>query len=137
MLMGIGFLAVVLASVCEAFCNFSRVAMPQYKPGFMKTPFRWVFETLWVLLLLAGGVSLLLDVTVNSAPWLFFIIAVVAFWLILPLLFNPIMQRRFLPHWEEVKRELAPKGLNENNYWRDDWWKLEEKRRKKKQKPAA
>jgi hypothetical protein len=63
-----------------------------------------------------------------------FVIAIAAFWLIFPFLFTPIMRRRLLPHWEEVRKELAPKGLNESNYWRDDWWMIEEKRKKKKQK---
>ncbi|MDD5190655.1 MAG: hypothetical protein PHE50_06415 [Dehalococcoidales bacterium] len=135
MLTLIGLILILLSAVGEAFCNFGRAAMPQYKPGILKTPFRWVFEVLWVLLLLGGGIALLLDAMV-SGLWLLVVITIVVFWLLLPLLFNTIMQKRFLPHWEEVKRELAPKGLNENNYWRDDWWKLEEKRRKKKQKPA-
>ena len=52
MLTGIGLLLIILASLLEAFCTFSRDAMPQYQPKLMKTRFRWVMEVLWVLLLL-------------------------------------------------------------------------------------
>jgi len=137
MFLMIGYIAILLAAVVEAFCNFSRAALPQYKPGFMQGWFRWVMEVLWVILLLAGGVALLADVAINGAPWYFVVIAIAMFWLIFPLLLGPIIRRRFLPHWEEVKKELAPKGLNENNYWRDDWWMIESKRRKKKTRPPA
>jgi len=130
----IGFLLIVMASLLEAFCDFGRAALPQYKPGILKTRFRWVVEGLWILLLLAGGVALLIDVTFGTSTVIVFVIAIAAFWLIFPFLFTPIMRRRLLPHWEEVRRELAPKGLNENNYWRNDWWMLEEKRKKKKTK---
>jgi|GEM_PF-642259 len=133
----IGYVGILLAAVVESFCTFSRTALPQYKPGIMKTWFRWVMEALWVILLLGGGVMLLADVIINAAPWYFTVIAISMFWLIFPLLLGPIMRRRFLPHWEEVRKELAPKGLHENNYWRDDWWMIESKRRKKKVKPAA
>ena len=132
MYMFIGFFLIILASLVESFCTFGRQAMPEYKPGLLKGGIRWVFEGLWVLLLLAGGVSLLVDVWLFGGPWWEFVIGIAAFWLILPFLFAPILRRRLLPHWEEVKKELAPKGLSENTYWRDDWWMLEERRKKKK-----
>ena len=132
MLTGIGLLLIILASLLEAFCTFSRDAMPQYQPKLMKTRFRWVMEVLWVLLLLGGGVMMLLGALISGI--VLFFIAIVAFWLILPLVAHPMLQRRLLPTWEELKKELAPKGFTENNYWRYDWWKVEAKRRKKKSK---
>jgi hypothetical protein len=129
----VGCLLVLVASVIEAYCAFGRLARPDVKPGILKTPFRWVMEALWVIALLAGGVFLLL----SPGSWILALAAVVGFWLVLPFLITPIMRNRLLPHWDEVKSELEPKGLNEKNYWREDWWMVEDKRQEKKKKQRA
>lgn len=123
-----GLILVLVASVLERFCEFGRQARPDVKPGILKTPFRWVLEALWVLLLLAGGVFLLL----SPGSWIFALAAVIGFWLVLPFLITPIMRNRLLPRWDNIKSELAPKGYTEKDYWRGDWWMLDKKQKKAK-----
>ena len=60
------------------------------------------------------------------------LIGIVLFWLVLPFIITPIMRNRILPPWDEVKVELEPKGYNERNYWRGDWWMIESKQKKRK-----
>jgi len=126
-----GFVLILVASVVEAYCAFGRLARPDVKPGILKGWARWVIEGLWVLMLLVGGTMLLF---VPGIGWMMALAGVVGFWLILPFLITPIMRNRLLPHWDEVKTELAPKGYNEKNYWRGDWWMIESKQQKKKKK---
>jgi len=129
-----GFLLVLVASALERFCEFGRQARPDVKPGILKTPFRWVLEALWALMLLAGGVLLLLPEVVGlvQGTWIFALVAVIGFWLILPFFITPIMRNRLLPRWDQVKAELEPKGYNEKNYWRGDWWMVDKKQKKAK-----
>jgi len=126
----LGIALVLVASVVERFCEFGRQARPDVKPGILKTPFRWVLEALWMLLLLAGGVLLLL----SPGTWIFALVAVIGFWLVLPFLITPIMRNRLLPRWAEVKAELEPKGYNEKDYWRGDWWMVDKKQKAKREK---
>ncbi len=130
-----GYFLIMLASAVEAFCSFSRSAQPRYQPGIMKTPFRWVFEVLWVILLVVGGVSMLID-AIFSGAWYLFVIAIALFWLVLPLAFAVIIKRIFLPSWDEVKKELKPIGYTEQNYRRGSWWKKEAPSRGKKNKES-
>jgi hypothetical protein len=129
----LGFLLVIVASALETYCSFGRLARPDIKPRLLKSWFRWVLEVLWVILLITGC----------SLPFLFRWdlfglilsgIAVVSFWLVLPFLLNPIMRNRLLPNWDEVKAELKPKGYDEKNYWRGDWWMVEDKKKLKKKR---
>ncbi len=124
----IGFILVLVASIIERFCEFGRQAQPKYKPGILKTPFRFVLEALWLLMMLASAVLLFF---VN---WWLAVISVILFWVILPIILTPILRYRILPHWDEVKSELEPLGLNEKNYWREGWWMVEEKQKKTKKK---
>jgi hypothetical protein len=128
----IGFVLVLVASVLETYCTFGRQARPEVKPRILKTRFRWVLESLWVIMLVAGGALLLF----RSDPLGIIMagIAVISFWLILPFIITPIMRNRLLPPWDEVKKELIPKGYDEKNYWRGDWWMVEDKKKVKKKK---
>jgi len=132
----IGTLLVLVAAVVQAFCEFGRLARPDMKPALLRSWFRWVFEVLWALMLLAGGGLLLL----GEGGWLMAAIAVAGFWLVLPFLLTPIIRNRLLPHWDEVKSELASRKFNdkepysEKNYWRGDWWMVESKQKKKRPK---
>lgn len=128
----LGFLLVLLASVLETYCSFGRQARPDVKPAILKSWFRWVLEALWVLLLVAGGGMLLLRT--DQIGLILAGVAVVSFWLILPFILTPIVRNRLLPPWDEVKTELVPKGYDEKNYWRGDWWMIEEKQKTKKKK---
>jgi 4-hydroxybenzoate polyprenyltransferase len=130
MLMALGFILILVASVLEAFCTFGRQARPDVKPGILKTPVRWVLETLWALMMLGGGVALL----ISPLSWIGALVAVIGFWLILPFMITPILRYRLLPHWDEVKTELIPKGYNEKSYWRGDWWMSPDKQKPKKAK---
>ena len=125
----IGFVLIILASLLEAFCAFSRLAKPDFAPGILKGWSKWVLETLWVLMLLGGGSLLFLFAGAIPA-----LAAVFGFWLILPFLITPIMRRRLLPPWDEVKADLILKDYNEHTYWRGDWWMKPEKQRKNKNK---
>jgi hypothetical protein len=131
----LGFLLVLGASALETYCAFGRMARPDVKPDILKSRFRWVLETLWILLLIAGGVFLLLRV--DPIGIILAGVAVVSFWLVLPFILTPIMRNRLLPHWDEVKTELIPKGYDEKNYWRGDWWMVEDKQKPKKKKSST
>jgi hypothetical protein len=124
----LGFVSILLASALEVYCTFGRQARPNIKPGILKSPFRWIMESLWVILLIVGSGMLFLK------GWYLAVAGILGFWLILPFILTPIMRYRLLPHWQEVKTELEPKGLNEKNYWREDWWMVEEKQKKLKRK---
>jgi hypothetical protein len=128
----IGFLLVLVASVIERYCEFGRQARPDVKPGILKSWFRWVLEALWILMLVAGGALLL--IRGDQIGLILAGVAIVGFWLIIPFLLTPIIRNRLLPPWDEVKNELTPKGYNEKDYWRGDWWMVEEKKKPKKKK---
>ncbi len=128
----IGFFLVLVASVIERYCEFGRQARPDVKPGILKSWFRWVLEALWVLMLVAGGVLML--IRSDQIGLILAGVAIVSFWIIIPFLLTPIIRNRLLPPWDEVKNELAPKGYNEKDYWRGDWWMVEEKQKPKKKK---
>jgi hypothetical protein len=124
------FILVLVASVLETYCEFGRQARPDVKPGILKSRFQWVLEALWVLLLLAGGAMLLLRF--DQFGLILAGVAIIGFWLVLPFILTPIMRNRLLPPWDEVKKELIPKGYDEKNYWRGDWWMVEDKKKTKK-----
>ncbi len=126
---GLGALMILLASALETFWSFGRQARPNVKPAILRGWGKWVALALWIILLLGGGVFLLDFQPIVAA------IGVFSFWLVLPFILTPIFRNRLLPKWEQVKKELAPKGLNEKDYWRGDWWM--EERRKKQQKEKA
>jgi len=126
----IGFLLVLVASVIERYCEFGRQARPDVKPGIFKSWFRWFLEALWALMLVAGGVLLL--IRGDQIGLILAGVAVVSFWVIIPFILTPIIRNRLLPPWDEVKNELGPKGYNEKDYWRGDWWMVEEKKKPKK-----
>jgi hypothetical protein len=128
----IGFLLVLVASVIERYCEFGRQARPDVKPGILKSWFRWVLEALWILMLVAGGVLML--IRSDQIGLILAGVAVVSFWVIIPFILTPIIRNRLLPPWDEVKNELTPKGYNEKDYWRGDWWMVEEKKKPKKKK---
>jgi cytochrome b subunit of formate dehydrogenase len=131
----VGFILVVMASVIERYCEFGRQARPDIKPGILKSWFRWVLETLWVLMLIAGAAMFLFRW--DQIGLILAGVAVVSFWLVLPFVLTPIIRNRLLPHWDEVKSELIPKGYDEKNYWRGDWWMLEDKQKSKKKKSST
>lgn len=128
----IGFLLVLVASVIERYCEFGRQARPDVKPGILKSWFRWILEALWALMLVAGGVLLL--IRGDQIGLILAGVAIVSFWIIIPFILTPIIRNRLLPSWDEVKNELTPKGYNEKDYWRGDWWMVEEKKKPKKKK---
>ena len=129
LLVFLGFLLVVCASVLETYCAFGRQARPDIKPNILKSRLRYVLEALWVVLLLVGAALLLLRG--DQIGLILTGVAVISFWLVLPFILTPIMRNRLLPRWNEVKRELIPKGYDEKNYWRGDWWMIEPKKKAK------
>jgi len=124
----LGFLVIILAAVLQAYCEFGRQARDDIRPGILKTSFRYVLEGLWILLLIAASVLLFFNGFIWAA------IGIVAFWLVLPFIINPIMRNRLLPSWDEVKKELEPKGFNEKDYWRGGWWMKENNKKRRSEK---
>ena len=127
----LGFVLVIVASVIETYCAFGRQARPDIKPRLLKSWFRWVLEVFWVLLLIVGSVLPLLF-RWDQLGIILAGVLVISFWLILPFILTPIMRNRLLPHWDEVKAELIPKGYDEKSYWRGDWWMVEDQKKLKK-----
>ena len=125
----LGFLIVVCASVLECYCSFGRQARPDVQPHVFKTWVRFVLEGLWMLLLISGSVILFLF---SGFSIITPIIAIVLFWAVLPFIINPILRRRMLPPWDEVKKELGPKGYTQQNYWRGGWWMKDAKVKRRK-----
>ena len=121
----LGFLVIILASLIQLYCEFGRQARPDIQPRILKSRFRFVMEGLWILLLIVAAAVLFLN------NWVLALIGIVAFWLVLPFIITPIMRNRILPPWDEVKKELEPKGYTERDYWRGSWWmkNAKEKRR--------
>jgi amino acid transporter len=127
----LAYLIVLVAAVIQVFCEFGRQARPDIKPKILRGRFRFVMEGLWVFLLTSGCVVLLFPGSPGNL--LMVSIAIIAFWLVLPFVINPILRHRVLPPWDEVKKELAPLGYTEKDYWRGGWWMKEGK---EKRKPA-
>ena len=125
----LGFLIVICASILECYCSFGRQSRSDVRPSVFKTWVRFVLEGLWMLLLIGGAVILFLF---SGFSIITPIIAIVLFWLVLPFIINPIMRKRLLPPWDEVKKELGPKGFNERTYWRGSWWMKDAKVKRQK-----
>jgi hypothetical protein len=125
----LGYLVIILAAVLQAYCEFGRQARADIQPKILKSSFRFVVEGLWVLLMLLGAARLLFPGSPTNA--ILAGIGIIAFWLVLPFIITPIMRHRILPPWDEVKKELEPKGYTERDYWRGSWWmkNAKEKRR--------
>ena len=121
----LGLVILVFASVLQMYCEFGRQVRPEFRPGVFATKRSYLLEAGWVVLLLLGGVLLLLP----GLNLILCVIGVVAFWLLLPISVGPRVRRRFLPSWDELKRELEREGYSERNYWRGSWWRADAKRR--------
>ena len=128
----LGFLIIILAAVVQAYCEFGRYARPDYKPKILKTRFRFVMEGLWILLMAIGAAVLWLPYVFSPTGAILAVVGIFVFWLILPFIITPIMRNRLLPPWDQVKKELEPKGYNERDYWRGDWWMIESKQKRRK-----
>jgi len=126
MLIILGYLVIILAAVLQAYCEFGRQARPDIQPKILKSRFRFVMEGLWIFLLIVASVVLFLG------GWVPAVIGIVSFWLVLPFIITPIMRNRILPPWDEVKKELEPKGYIQRNYWRGSWWMKNPKEKRQK-----
>ena len=126
MLIILGYLVIILAAVLQAYCEFGRQARPDIQPKILKSGFRFVMEGLWIFLLIIASVALFLN------GWVPALIGIVAFWLVLPFIITPIMRNRILPPWDEIKKELEPKGYTQRDYWRGSWWMKESKEKRRK-----
>ncbi len=119
----LGLVSLIFASILQAYCEFGRQARPEFRPSVFATRWSYLLEAGWMILLMLGGVLLLLT------NWIICVVGVAAFWLLLPISIGPRVRRRFLPSWDEMKRELDRAGYNERNYWRGNWWRADAKRR--------
>ncbi len=121
----LGLASLLFASILQTYCEFGRQARPEFRPSVFTTKWYFLLQAGWVLLLLVGGVLLFMFNPIVS------LIGVVIFWLLLPISIGPRVRRRFLPSWDELKRELEKEGYNERNYWRGNWWRADAKRRRR------
>ncbi len=119
----LGLVSLIFASILQTYCEFGRQARPEFRPSIFATKWSYLLQAGWVILLLLGGVLLLLT------SWIICLIGVASFWLLLPISIGPRVRRRFLPSWDELKRQLEREGYNERNYWRGNWWRTDAKRR--------
>jgi hypothetical protein len=117
-----GFIILLFSSILEALWEFGRQARADLRPSFFHGNRRTLILAGWVLCLLVGGVLLVMvDVRVG-------LIGIVVFWMLLPISVAPRVRKRFLPPWDDLKKELEPQGFTERNYWRrGDWWKANRK----------
>lgn len=113
----LGMSTLLLASILQSYCEIGRQAIPSIRPQVFDTSFGWVLHIGWVVLMMTGGVLLFL------ANWILGTIAIVLYWLMLPLSVEPRVKKRVLPPWDEVKGDLEKLGYTQYNYWRGDWWK--------------
>jgi hypothetical protein len=130
----LGFLVIIMAAVLQAYCEYNRQAREDIKHRIFKTSFRFVLEAVWLILMLGGSALLFLIGLVDGSGWIWGIIAIIVFWLVLPFIITPIMRNRLLPPWDEVKAELEPKGYNDRDYWRGDWWMVESRQKRRNRK---
>lgn len=124
----LGFVVLLAAAVLQAFCEFNRQARDDIRRSIFKTKFKYVLEAIWIILMLGAAAILFL------MHWLLGVTAIIVFWLILPFMITPILRNRLLPTWDEAKTELEPKGYNERDFWRGDWWMIESKQKRRKPK---
>jgi hypothetical protein len=54
-------------------------------------------------------------------------VAIPVYWLVLPLLVQPIVKRKMLPAWDELptktRATLEEMGYNPKNYLNSNWWR--------------
>ena len=124
----VGVILLLVAAVLESYCEFGRQAARKYRPQIFETRTGILFWIGWIILFLGSCILLFFAYPIAA------FVAVVVFWLLLPLWLFPAMRKRLLPPWEAVKEELESQGYTEKNYTSGDWWKKskeseEEKRR--------
>ena len=117
-----GLLLLVFSAILEALWEFGRQVKPELRPAFLESGWKNVILAAWVILLLTGGALLFWAIPLLG------IIAIVIFWLLLPVSVASRVRKRFLPPWDDLKGELEEQGYTERNYWRrGDWWKARSK----------
>lgn len=121
-----GVLLLLVAATLEAYCEFGRQAAPKYRPDIFRTRTGVLFWIGWITLFLIACIMLFFAHPIAG------FIAIVVFWLLLPLWLVPMMRKRMLPPWDIVKDELENQGYTEDNYTSGDWW-----RKKKDSKKVA
>jgi hypothetical protein len=121
----VGTVLLLVSSALQSLWEFGREARADLRPAFFETGWSRALLAGWVLLLLLAGVMLLYaDARVG-------LVAIVVYWLLLPISIGPRVRRRALPPWDDLKGELEKQGYTERNYWRrGDWWKATPKTKK-------
>jgi len=116
-----GVVLLVLAAFLESYCWVSRQSAERYRAKIFMTRSGLMFEIGWIMLLLGAGLLLFMANPIAAG------VAVVLFWLVLPLWIMPMVRRRLLPTWDMVKDELEYQGYTEENFLSGDWWKKKKK----------
>jgi hypothetical protein len=113
-----GILLLLLAAVFEALWEFGRQVKPELRPAFLESGWKHIILVVWIILLLIGGALLFWALPLLG------LIAIVVFWLLLPISIGSRVRKRFLPPWDDLKSKLEKQGYTERSYWRrGDWWK--------------
>jgi len=124
-----GFIILIISSVIQSFWEFGREVRADLRPAVFDKPWRHAILAGWIILLIVSGVLLLFSEPIVA------IVAIVVYWLLLPISVGSRVRRRALPPWIDLRGELEKEGYTEHNYWRrGDWWKDESKRSKPKKK---
>lgn len=116
-----GIVLLVLAAFMESYCSISRQAAERYRAKIFVTGRGLLFEIGWILLLLGAGLLFFFVHPIAAG------VAIVVFWLVLPLWIMPMVRKRLLPTWDMVKGELEVQGYTEANFLSGNWWKKKKK----------
>ena len=116
-----GIVFLVLGAFLESYCSISRQAAEKYRAKIFVTRRGLMFEIGWIMLLVGAGLLLFFVHPIAAG------VAIVVFWLVLPLWIMPMVRRRLLPTWDMVKDELEYQGYTEENFLSGDWWKKKKK----------
>ncbi len=116
-----GVVVLLIAAVLEAYCEFGRQVAPKYRPEIFSTQTGVLFWIGWITLLIIACTMLFLAHPIAA------FVAIMIFWLLLPLWLTPMIRKRMLPPWDVVQGELESQGYTKDNYLSGDWWRKKEK----------
>ena len=130
----VGMVFLLIASAMQWYCDFSRQALPEYRPKVFNTRWGLLLEFGWILLLLLGATFIFwADLFAPFSGGVLTALIIIAYWVLLPLSVIPRLRRRLLPRWSAVKKDLEKLGYSEYNYWRGDWWRKKKDKKRKEE----
>ncbi len=113
----LGVFSLLLAGVAESYYTIGRQSLPSLRARIFGSHRGLLLHVGWMVLLVIGALLLFM---VNG---ILAVVAIIVFWVLLPLWLIPMMKRRLLPPWDLVKGDLERHGYTEDDYLDGDWWK--------------